>query len=93
MSVEPIRRPTAWRLATAAFAIWAMNFLVGYAAALIVPEHVLTKLLLVGLALASIPALLWIDRQSWGMAEKRMVRVATALSALAILFNGIVAIA
>lgn len=93
MSAPPIRRPTAWRLMTAAFGVWAVNFLVGYAAALIVPEHLMTRLLLAALAVASIPALLWIVRQSSELKERRMVVAAAAVSGLAVLFNGAVAIA
>lgn len=93
MSGEPIRRPTAWRLMTAAFSVWAANFLVGYAAALIAPDHFLTRLLLVGLAVASIPALLWIVKQSLVLKERRMVLAAAAVSGISILFNSAVALA
>lgn len=93
MTVEPIRRPTAWRLMTAAFLVWSANFLIGYAAALLSPEHHVTKVLLVALALASIPALYWIIRQSRGLMGRQMVRVGAVIAGLAILFNGAVAIA
>ena len=77
----------------AVFAVWAANFLIGYAAALLAPGHDAAKILLVALALASIPILYWIVRRSWGQNKGAMVRAGAAIAAIAILFNGAVAIA
>lgn len=93
MSGKPMQRPTAWRLMAGAFTVWAANFLIGYAAALIAPDHVVTRILLVLLALGSIQPLLWIVRSSNGLAERYMVTAAAVMAALAILFNAAAAAA
>lgn len=93
MNASPIRRPTAWRLMSFAFSVWAANFFVAYAAALVAPEHGLTRLLLVGLAITSISALVWIVGKARALKERRMVVAAAAVSGLAVLFNGAAAIA
>lgn len=93
MSAGPIRRPTAWRLMTAAFGIWAVNFLIGYATALIAPEHALTRVFLVLLAAGSLPVFFWIVRHAQVLRERRMVVAAVSVSGLAILFNAAVVIA
>ena len=77
----------------AAFAIWAANFLIGYAGALLVPEHVAAKLLLVVLGLVSIPMLYGLVRRARGLPESEMVRAGVIVGGLAILFNAAVALA
>lgn len=86
-------QPTAWRLMLVAFALWAANFLLGYAAVLIAPDAMATRLLLGGLAILSLGALVVVDRRGRPMRERRMVRVASIVAALAIAFNGATALA
>ena len=47
-------QPTAWRWMLVAFALWAANFLVGYAAVLVAPEALATRILLGAMAVASV---------------------------------------
>lgn len=93
MSAEPLRQPTAWRLMLAAFALWAANFLVGYAFALIFPDRPVTRIALFILFVLSAPAFWWIDRARHRTTAPHMVRLSAAIAALATLFNAIVAFA
>lgn len=91
--MKRLAQPTAWRLMLAAFALWAVNFFVGYAAELIAPGSLATRLLLGALAAAGVALIVLIDRRAAGMAERGMVRAALLVAGLGILFNAATALA
>lgn len=91
--MKRLAQPTAWRLMLFAFALWAVNFLIGYAAVLIDPDALVTRVLLVGVAIASVPVFVLIDRSSAGLTERKLVRAAVLVAGLATLFNGVTALA
>lgn len=86
-------QPTAWRWMLVAFALWAANFLVGYAAVLVAPEALATRILLGAMAVASVGALVIVDRRSQGLAERGIVRASVFVAAIGILFNAATALA
>jgi hypothetical protein len=91
--VSGLAQPTAWRLMLAAFALWAANFFVGYAAVLLALDDVATRLLIAAMALGSLVALALLARRGSTVAEGSLVRASLLVASLAILFNGVTALA
>ncbi|QDP20383.1 hypothetical protein [Sphingomonas xanthus] len=86
-------QPTPWRMTSLAFGVWALNFLLVYAVALVDESGVLAKWAAVGLGLVSIAAFFFIWRWAAGRDEARMVRLAVAIAAAATLFNSLIILA
>lgn len=90
--LDRLDRPTEWRLMTLAFGIWAVNFVLGYAAVLIQPAP-FGKSVLVIAAVISVPAFALIWRFVSNREGAKMIRVSVLITFLATLFNALVVIA
>lgn len=88
-----IRQPTPWRMVNLAFAIWAANFLIVYAVALVNETGSIAKAVAIGLGVASIFGFVIIWRWAATRDEARMVQLAVAVAGVATLFNALIVIA
>ena len=74
-----------------AFGTWATTFLLGYAAALLMPGSPWVNLTLVILTVAAAPILVLIYRAA-ALGDRDLVGPAVAVAGIAVLFNGLAAI-
>ena len=86
---DGLKRANEWRLIMVAFAIWAVNFVMGYAAVLIQPMPFGKAVILIA-AVLSMPAYAYLWRLASTSNGQAMVRTSVLISVLAVLFNALV---